>query len=121
MPPIVIGTTHIEKIDASNWEKENANMKYKFQVKFADKANPRNPHHKCLPQAFLWDPNTNYTLKNGQAKVYDPKQQKLISNYPQDPEEEPQDLSTFKLTYMTTAEASPNKKQKTDHNDQTNV
>ena len=68
-----------------------------------------------MPQAYAWDPNVNCTLKNGQDKVYDPRQQKLISLDLPDADEEPQNFSTFKVTYMSTADASPEKKQKTDN------
>ena len=88
-------------------------MKYKFQLKFADITKPTNPRTTNMPQAFNWDSNVNYTLNNGQGKVFDPRQQKLISSAPPDIEEEPEDLTTFILTFIPTNDASPTK---TDHN-----
>ena len=113
--PNVENGTRFKMREASDWEKENTNMKYKFQFKFDNIAKQTNPRTGNMPQPFNWDPNVNYTLKNGLAKVYDPKQQKTIPLDQPDADEEPEDLSTFKLTFMSTADASPAKKQKLDN------
>ena len=84
-------------------------MKYSFKLSTSPSIIVT-PQVANMPQPFYWNPRVTYLIRNSPDNVYNPAQQKLITQ--QGPPHPPEDLSTIVLQYMTVQQASPTKKQK---------
>ena len=71
MPNFVIGV-YFDKFEPTVYQL-GKNMKYTFKLLSTP------PIAKIMPQPFYWNPRVTYLIDNSPDKVFNPSQQKLIT------------------------------------------